>query len=66
MGEVGEIHAVTRQELVTGLETTVGNGGLLDQSLDRVLQHRVVRLSESEAETAVNFGQTYRELAVIL
>ena len=66
MGKVGQIHAVTRQQFVTGLQTTVGDGGLFDQSLDRVLQHRVVCLSEGEAETAIDFGQTYRELAVVL
>ena len=66
MGEVGEILAVTSQEFVTRLQTTVGDGGFLDQSLDRVLQHRVVRLAEREAETAVNFGQTDRKFSVVL
>ena len=66
VGEVGEILTITRQQFVTRLQTTVGDGGFLDQSLDRVLQHRVVRLAEREAETAVNFGQTDRKFSVVL
>lgn len=64
VGHVAQVDTIAGQQLVTRSDPTIRYGRLLHQSLDGVLQHSVICLTESEAKTAINLAQCYRELSI--